>query len=256
MPTCFVMQPFDRGVFDKRYREVFEPAIKAAGLEAYRVDQDPKVSVPIDDIESGIRSAHICLADISKDNPNVWFELGYAIACHKEVVLVCSNERNTAFPFDVQHRTIISYETGSPSDFIALKERITEKIAACITKLSTLPDISKIARVEGLEQHEVFLMATLVANLDHPEDHCSIYVLKRDMESSGFTKLAATLAITSLLQKGMIDRLNCFDRDAEETYAGYSPTSSGWAWVLSNKNQFNLRKLPEDDLLFDQTRTM
>ena len=250
MPTCFVMQPFDRGVFDKRFREVFKPAIEAAGLEAYRVDQDPKVSVPIDDIESGIRSAHICLADISIDNPNVWFELGYAIACHKEVVLVCSNERDTTFPFDVQHRTIISYETGSPSDFVVLKDRITEKIAAYMKKLVTLSDMPKIAKVEGLEQHEVFLMAALVTNLDHPDDHCSIYVLKRDMESSGFTKLAATLAIASLLQKSMIDRLNCYDRDAEETYAGYSLTSSGWAWVLSNKGQFNLRKPPEDEPRF------
>ena len=39
MSTCFVMQPFDGGPFDRRYKDVFAPAIKAAGLEPYRVHQ-------------------------------------------------------------------------------------------------------------------------------------------------------------------------------------------------------------------------
>jgi hypothetical protein len=89
MPTCFVIQPFDQGPFDKRYEDVFEPAIKDAGLEAYRVDRDPGVSIPIDQIESGIRGAQVCLADVTLDNPNVWFELGFAIAAKREVVIVC-----------------------------------------------------------------------------------------------------------------------------------------------------------------------
>ena len=48
MSTCFVMQPFDGDVYDKRYETVFAPGIKAARLEPYRVDRGPGVSVPID----------------------------------------------------------------------------------------------------------------------------------------------------------------------------------------------------------------
>lgn len=65
MATCFVIQPFDAGKFDKRFLDIYKPAIEAAGLDAYRVDKDPGVSVPIDAIESGIKSASICLADIT-----------------------------------------------------------------------------------------------------------------------------------------------------------------------------------------------
>jgi len=43
---CFVIQPFDGGKFDNRYDDVLKPAIQTTGLEAYRVDRDPKVSVP------------------------------------------------------------------------------------------------------------------------------------------------------------------------------------------------------------------
>ena len=95
------MQPFDGGKFDKRFEEVFSPAIKAAGLDPYRVDKDPGVEIPINDIEKGIREASLCFADITTDNPNVWFELGYAISANKPVVLVCSTERTGKFPFDI-----------------------------------------------------------------------------------------------------------------------------------------------------------
>ena len=33
MPTCFVIQPFDNGKYDKRYEDTFKPAIEAAELE-------------------------------------------------------------------------------------------------------------------------------------------------------------------------------------------------------------------------------
>src|ERR1700692_800949 len=106
MPYCFVIQPFDGGRFDKRFSDVFKPAIEGAGLISYRVDQDPAVSIPIDDIEKGIRGAAVCFADITLDNPNVWFELGYALASKMEICIVCSKERVEKFPFDVQHRSI------------------------------------------------------------------------------------------------------------------------------------------------------
>ena len=32
MPTCFVIQPFDSGKFDKRFEDVYKPAIEAADL--------------------------------------------------------------------------------------------------------------------------------------------------------------------------------------------------------------------------------
>src|SRR5688572_27961490 len=132
------MQPFDGGAFDKRYESIFQRAIAAAHLDAYRVDRDTGTSITIDDIERGIREADICLVEITLDNPNVWFELGYAIACRKEVVLVCSDERKTRFPFDIQHLTILRYSTESPQDYDQLGKAITAKIEAYLKKAETL----------------------------------------------------------------------------------------------------------------------
>ena len=134
MPRCFVIQPFDGERYDKRYKDVFAPAIKDAALEPYRVDRDPSVDVPIEDIERGIEGSGVCLAEISTDNPNVWYELGYAIAMKRAVVLVCSDERTAKYPFDVHHRKVIQYSTQSLSDFETVRSKITERLKAVLKK--------------------------------------------------------------------------------------------------------------------------
>jgi nucleoside 2-deoxyribosyltransferase len=103
---CCVFQPFDGGDFDKRFDEIIVPAIEAAGMEPYRVDRDAGAMIPIDTLHHEIRSAVICLADITTLNPNVMYELGYAIAGGKDVVLI-SGPATEKFPFDIQHRTVI-----------------------------------------------------------------------------------------------------------------------------------------------------
>lgn len=256
MEHCFVMQPFDGGVFDKRYEDIFAPAITDASLAPYRVDQDPRVTVPIEDIERGIRDARVCLADITLDNPNVWFELGFALSAGKNVVLVCSTERATKFPFDIQHRSIIRYSSESPRDFEALKKSITIKIKAFMHREESLPKVSELARltkVDGLDQHEIVAMAALAENLDHPEDYATSYQIKRDMERSGFTKVATTLAIKSLVKKELISYEKRTD-EVGDLYTAYNFTDRGWTWILENQDRFLLtrpsEKPADDDIPF------
>lgn len=246
MSHCFVIQPFDDGVFDNRYEDVFAPAIKEAGLEPYRVDRDPSVSIPIQEIEAGIKDARICLADISLDNPNVWFELGFAIASSKEVILVCSDQRQTRFPFDVQHRSIIKYKTGAPRDFAALKNSIKTRIDALMQKAETLigaADVSRLQKIEGLEQNEVVALAAIGENISTSTDVAPVYQIRSDMENSGFTKLATTMALHTLAKRGLI--LACTIGDSFDPDAGYSLTDEGWEWILANKHLFVLQTPPK-----------
>lgn len=247
MSRCFVMQPFDGGAFDKRYDDVFAPAIKDAGLEAYRVDRDPMVSIPIDDIESGIKNSELCLAEITTDNPNVWFELGYAIAVPKEVVLVCSDERKSKFPFDVQHRNIIQYKTESPQDFEQLKRKITARIEATLKKQSEINKVSKISPVadtEGLSQHELVALVTVMQNSIISQG-VTPFKIKEDMNSAGFTDIAVSLALKSLFQKNMIKTVDLADSYGNE-YLGYDVTSDGSDWLLRNQDKLVLREESHD----------
>jgi hypothetical protein len=246
MGTCFVIQPFDGGPFDKRYEDIFVPAIGAAELEPYRVDRDPRVSIPIEEIEAGIRASDACLADITKDNPNVWYELGYAIASQKEVVLVCSKERASKFPFDVQHRTIIHYSTDSPRDFEELKGKITSRLKAVLKKeekLGWAASMSPIADVEGLSPHEIVALVAVAESIFSPSDTVSGWLVRQDIEKAGFTRIAATLACTSLLNKGLLDFIQKTDSDGDR-YTAYSMTQLGLNWLFNNQDKLVLRISP------------
>jgi hypothetical protein len=246
MPTCFVIQPFDSGKFDKRYDDVYRPAIEAAGLEAYRVDKDPSVSIPIDSIEEGIRQAAVCLADITADNPNVWYELGYAFAAGRPVVMVCSEERTgKKYPFDIQHRSIIPYLADSPSDFEKLKLSLTKRIEALLLKSETLQRISDtdpIATVEGLSQAEILVVAVIAGESFNDDSAVGVYGAKRDAEHAGITSLGFNLGVRRLVAKKFVSLETLWDEHSGESYDGLQLTTAGWAWIEANESKFVLHR--------------
>jgi len=171
MDACFVIQPFDAGRYDKLYTDVYFPAIELAGYRPYRVDQDPSVSVPIDSIEAGIKSAVVCLADITEDNPNVWYELGFAFASNRPVVMICAeNRQGRKFPFDIQHRSIILYKPDSLSDFEKLKTTITARMKAIVNRdeaIQLMSESETVRPVAGLSPPEIMLLTLLGGGFTH-----------------------------------------------------------------------------------------
>lgn len=255
MATCFVIQPFDSGKFDKRFDDVYKPAIELAGLEAYRVDRDPKVEVPIGAIEDGIRNASICLADITTDNPNVWYELGFAFAAGRPVVMTCSNERNNGkYPFDIQHRTIISYTTESPSDFEHFKNELTRRIAALLQKSEVIRQVAEsdqIAPTQGLSQTELLVLVVLAGDTGLPGSSAPLYSLKSDAERSGLTSIGFSLAFRRLLAKDLIEVVEEFDEHQGYIYKAARLSESGWKWIDNNDTLFVLKNTSKEEYLID-----
>jgi nucleoside 2-deoxyribosyltransferase len=247
MATCFVIQPFDAGKFDKRFDDVFAPAIEAAGLEPYRVDQDPSVEIPIDAIEQGIAAANVCLADITTDNPNVWYELGYAFASGRPVVMVCSDERTgRKYPFDIQHRTIIPYLSDSTQDFEKLKQQITAKIEALAQRgeaMRRIADSEQVAPVEGLSQLVLVVFGSIAGVRTDPNGGLSVHLAKQDVERAGFTPVAFALGLRRLQKKGFVELYEVEDRDGP--YEAVKVTDQGWDWIEKNEDKFILRKLDD-----------
>ena len=128
MKTCFVIQPFNEE-HNKRYKNVVKPAIEEVGYESYRVDEDKAVQKPIESIEQKIRECSVCFADISDDNPNVWYEVGFATALGKKMILACACGRDK-YPFDIQHRNIIAYQAGTTQGHKKLKKEIIDRLEA------------------------------------------------------------------------------------------------------------------------------
>jgi hypothetical protein len=237
---CCVFQPFDHGTFDKRYDDTLVPAIREAGLEPYRVDRDESAVIPMDTLHDEIKSSRICLADVSDLNPNVMYELGFAIASEKDVIIISDNK--TKFPFDIQHRGIVPYSSGSHTDLTTLQSNITKRINALLKKQITVKPAavsSPVRNTSGLMPHEISLLAIIHSIDDGTGVHPSEF--KPDMFKAGYNDLAISVGLISLTRKKMIEAEERGDGD--EVF--YNTTLDGVNWLVENQEHLELSTEPE-----------
>lgn len=113
------------------YTSIYEPAIRKAGLNPKRADDDIYgTGKIIDQIWAGINSARVLVAELTNRNPNVLYELGLAHALKKPVVLVSSNENDV--PFDVKHVRVIYYDVSDPFWGSKLIDKVAENILSAL----------------------------------------------------------------------------------------------------------------------------
>ena len=237
MSRCFVIQPFDKGKYDQRYYDHLKPAIEKAGLEAYRVDEDHSVTVPIEAIEKEISRSTICLADITEDNPNVWYELGYAFASDCPVVMICHAQRRSQFPFDIRHRKVIRYSTESKKDFETLEQEIYHTIIA--TSKNDTPRQVKTIKNSSNEtsiERESFFLSVLANEINFPRDTVSVYRLKSEARQLGLYGIGFNMAFASLLEKEYVEVTE--ELDYNDTYQAAKITEFGWKWITDNPELF------------------
>ncbi|CAM8826342.1 nucleoside 2-deoxyribosyltransferase [Burkholderia pseudomallei] len=243
MPTCFVIQPFT-DIYNKRFDDLYKPAIEAAGMTAYRVDQDSSATVLVEAIEKNIKRAAVCLADITDDNPNVWYELGFAYAAGRPVVMACSDERQKAgkrFPFDIQHRAIVTYKTESPRDFQAFNDNLTNKLKAMLEQGEVLEEMAEqasVASVDGLSSHELSVLAVTASSVEMYSYATSLSGVKRDCERAGLNNLGFNLGLRRLEAKKLIEIREVQDEHDSESYTGVEVTAKGWEWIEANEDKF------------------
>jgi len=124
--TCFTVMPFG-GYFNDYYKRIYKPAIAEAGLVPTRADDLSRSSAIINDIWSFTKKAKIVLADLTGQNPNVFYELGLAHALAKPVVLIASSIDDV--PFDLRALRVLIYDNNDPHWGESLKKEIAKAIA-------------------------------------------------------------------------------------------------------------------------------
>ena len=105
--NVFVAMPFN-SEFENTYDFGIRLSLEARGFIPIRTDKRYFIGVIMDEIQSRIRKSSFIIADISDSNPNVLFELGFALACDKPSVVIC--RRGNEIPFDVSGVSIIIYD--------------------------------------------------------------------------------------------------------------------------------------------------
>lgn len=114
----FVIMPFN-----KKFNDVYNLGIKStlekAKFTCIRADENIEDERIFENIIESIKNADIMIADITGNNPNVFYELGYSHAINKKVILITQDRKNT--PFDIYGIRSIEYK---PDDITSLSNEI------------------------------------------------------------------------------------------------------------------------------------
>lgn len=94
--------------YDELYSDVIIPVCKSLGLNTIRADETLGPGLIVADIAKQIIDAKVIIADITPQNPNVYYEVGYAHALNKPTILIA--ETPTQLPFDVSPYRVLFYE--------------------------------------------------------------------------------------------------------------------------------------------------
>jgi hypothetical protein len=102
---------FDTPEYEALFRDVIEPVCSAEGLHAIRADSTYLPGLIIADLKKQIAESRLVIAEITPMNANVYYEVGYADALNKPLILIADRKDGTK-PFDVQAYRTIFYENS------------------------------------------------------------------------------------------------------------------------------------------------
>lgn len=104
---AFVLMPFS-SEFDDIYKMGIKETANSLGIKAERVDEQIYQEGILERIYRQIEAADIIIADMSGQNPNVFYEVGYAHAKEKTCILL--TKKSEDIPFDLKHHRHIVYD--------------------------------------------------------------------------------------------------------------------------------------------------
>ena len=143
--------------FNRVYAEYIRPALEAAGMDVFRADEEQRAGDIRTDMFQELLIADLVVADLTLDNPNVWYELGVRHALRaRGVVLVQGPRPNQPFDIYTDRKLRYSLRDGAPDPATVEQDRaaLTAMVRASMAS-STRRKVSPVFQLmPQLEQPE------------------------------------------------------------------------------------------------------
>jgi tetratricopeptide (TPR) repeat protein len=135
-PLCFVLMPFGKKPdsagklidFDAVYKQLIAPAIKTAGLEPLRADEEKSGGIIHKPMYERLILCDFAVADLTTANANVFYELGIRHAARPWSTVMLFAAGGSRLPFDVAPLRALPYQlstAGGPADVVAGRAALT-----------------------------------------------------------------------------------------------------------------------------------
>ena len=128
---CFVIMPFSetQSCTEQKWTEIFEYIIKPA-IEESKLGYECERSVAkrenmIKGILEGLNRANVVIADLTDNNPNVFYELGVRHTLANRTILIAQGKKH--IPFDLRPYPVTFY-SEAPAEITKFKRDIKEML--------------------------------------------------------------------------------------------------------------------------------
>lgn len=108
LPLAFILMPFDE-IYSSIYDEFIKPTLSEQNYRVLRADDIQSQKNIMFDVIEYIVNADLIIADLTDNNPNVFYELGIAHTLNKKVILL--TQEIEEIPFDLRAYRVIKYDT-------------------------------------------------------------------------------------------------------------------------------------------------
>ena len=140
-PLCFVIMPFNKKPdpsggpdidFDRIYKNALEPAIRGAGMDPIRADEERTGGIIHKPMFERLLLCDFAVADLTTSNANVFYELGVRHTARPRTTLTIFAKRQP-IPFDVNFLSSLPYDLGTNNTFgdeeaLVLRNSVEKKL--------------------------------------------------------------------------------------------------------------------------------
>jgi nucleoside 2-deoxyribosyltransferase len=102
---------FNTPEYEALFTEIITPVCEKEGFSVYRADFTKRPGLIISDITKHLTESQVIIGEVTPLNGNVYYEVGYADALKKPVVLI-ADKTVGQLPFDIRPYRTIFYENS------------------------------------------------------------------------------------------------------------------------------------------------
>jgi hypothetical protein len=128
---CFFICPFENEEVNHNYKFVIGPVVRQHGFDIKRVDEVSHTKTITEIILASIARARFIVADLTDTRPNCYYELGYAHALGKPVILLA--KEGTERHFDIS-----TYQWNYWRSYEDLQPLFEQSVSAVLADLGLL----------------------------------------------------------------------------------------------------------------------
>ena len=141
--VCFYITPIGQDGSDERkhadmmQKHLVEPAAKEHGLQVVRADKIGRSGLITQQVFEHLAKARLCVADLSFNNPNAFYELGVRHVCKLATIQII--RKGDKIPFDVSQGRTINVDTADVYTIMDRVESARRELSEHIKNIMAAP---------------------------------------------------------------------------------------------------------------------